>query len=236
MPIDILTKDNAPMKPIACLTCVMLAFTLGLGASAHAAEPKKSSSASSPRLYKWVDENGKVHYGDKVPPEYAKQERKVLNEQGVEMKTLEAAKTPEQIAEEERLAAQRKEQERIAAEQAAHDRMLLATFTTEDDMVMTRDGKIAAIDGVLRVTRDRIEKIEGNLSLLTREAAELERAGKPIPKTLHEEILGARGQVQRYLDYIAGKRREQEDIRAQFEADIRRFRELKAAQAEGPKQ
>lgn len=219
------------------LLYALIAVALGTGSGAQAADTQKKSSAqSSTRLYKWVDDQGKVHYGDAVPPEYAKQERKVLNEQGVQVKTLEAAKTPEQLAEDERLAAQRKEQERIAAEKAAHDRMLLATFTTEDDMVMTRDGKIAAIDGVLRVTRDRIEKIETNLSELTREAAELERAGKPIPETLHEEILGARGQIQRYLDYIASKRREQEDIRAQFEADIRRFRELKAAQAEGPKQ
>lgn len=224
------------------LTIALIAVALTLAGGAQAADtPKKtsgqkSSSQSSPRLYKWTDDQGKVHYGDKVPPEYAKQERKVLNEQGVQVKTLEAAKTPEQLAEEERLATQRKEQERIAAEQASHDRMLLATFTTEDDMVMTRDGKIAAIDGILRVTRDRIEKIETTLSQLTREAAELERGGKPIPDSLHEEILGARGQIQRYLDYIAGKRREQENIRAQFETDIRRFRELKAAQAEGPKQ
>lgn len=193
------------------------------------------ATAQAGRLYKWVDENGKVHYGDKVPPQYAKQERKVLNEQGVEVKTLEAAKTPEQLAEEARLAEHRREQERIAAEKASHDRMLLATFTTEDDMVMTRDGKIAAIDGVLRVTRGRIESIEQTLAQLTRDAAQLERAGKPIPENLHEQILGARAQIQRYLDYIANKRREQEAIREQFEADIRRFRELRAVQVEEPR-
>ncbi|MBI5462009.1 MAG: DUF4124 domain-containing protein [Gammaproteobacteria bacterium] len=228
------------MKPTTrfarSLLHTLLAVALGAMAHVQAAEQSGKSGSHIGRLFKWTDENGKVHYGDKVPPEYSKQERKILNEQGVETKTLEAAKTPEQLAEEARLAAQRQEQERIAAEQASHDRMLLATFTTEDDMVMTRDGKIAAIDGQLRVTRDRIEKIEANLSQLTREAADLERSGKPIPDTLNEEILGARGQIQRYLDYIAGKRREQEDIRAQFEADIRRFRELKAAQVEGPKQ
>lgn len=229
------------MTPIARsiprLLYVLLAFALVATGSADAADKTgKTSGQTSQRLYKWVDEQGKVHYGDKVPPEYSKQERKILNEQGVQVKTLEAAKTPEQIAEEERLSAQRKEQERIAAEQVAHDRMLLATFTTEDDMVMTRDGKIAAIDGVLRVTRDRIEKLETGLSQLTREAADLERAGKPIPESLTNEILGSRGQIQRYMDYIAAKRREQEEIRAQFEADIRRFRELKSAQVEGPKQ
>lgn len=228
------------MTPIARslpgLFSILLAFALVTAGDADAADKTNKASGQTPqRLYKWVDDQGKVHYGDKVPPEYAKQERKILNEQGVQVKTLEAAKTPEQIAEEERLAAQRKEQERIAAEQVAHDRMLLATFTTEDDMVMTRDGKIAAIDGVLRVTRDRIDKLETHLTQLTREAADLERSGKPISESLTNEILGARGQIQRYTDYIAGKHREQEEIRAQFEADIRRFRELRSAQAEGPR-
>lgn len=218
---------QSPLKYLM-LTAISVALcTLGY---AQAAEQK------SGRLYKWTDETGKVHYGDMIPPQYSKQERKVLNDQGVEVKTLDAAKTPEQLAEEQRLAAQRLEQERIASDQLSHDRMLLATFTTEDDMVMTRDGKISAIDGVLRVTRGRIEKIELSLADLTREAAELERAGQPIPDNLHEQILGARGQIQRFLDYIAGKRREQEGIRAQFEGDIRRFRELKAAQLSGPNQ
>jgi uncharacterized protein (DUF3084 family) len=205
-------------------------------ATAFAAVLLGTAPAEAARMYKWVDENGKVHYGDKVPPQYAKQERKVLNEQGVEVGTLDAAKTPEQIAEEERLAEQRREQERVAAERAAHDRMLLATFTTEDDMVMTRDGKIAAIDGVLKVTRGRIENIEKDLTKLTREAADLERTGKPIPDSLHQEIGAARGQIERYSHYIADKRREQEAIREQFEADIRRFRELKSAQIEPPNQ
>jgi len=153
------------MKPTSPLTRTLLLRTLllrtllaiALGslynvAAAAEKSPVKSKGSSSqvaPNLFKWTDENGKVHYGDHVPPEYARQERKVLNEQGVEMKTLEAAKTPEQIAEEERLAAERKEQERIAADQASHDRMLLATFSTEDDIVMTRDAVQAAeADGV----------------------------------------------------------------------------------------
>ncbi|MFN2308231.1 MAG: DUF4124 domain-containing protein [Gammaproteobacteria bacterium] len=217
-------KPQTPRRP----TYPLLRATLAVGLLAAA-------TSEAARLYKWTDEHGKVHYGDKVPPEYAKQERKVLNDQGVEVQTLDAAKTPEQIAEEERLAEQRREQERVAAERASHDRMLLATFTTEDDMVMTRDGKIVAIDGVLRVTRGRIEAIEETLSELTREAANLERSGKPVPDSLHEQIRGARGQIQRFLDYIASKRREQEAIREQFEGDIRRFRELKSAQVEGPR-
>jgi len=171
-----------------------------------------------------------------VPAEYAKQERKILNNQGVETKTVDAARTPEQIVEDERLAVVRKEQERIAADIASHDRMLLATFSSEDDMVMTRDGKIAAIDGQLRVTRDRIDKLELSLAGLTREAAQLERSGKPVPTALQEQIVTSRAQSQRYAEYITNKHQEQETLRTQYEADIKRFRELQAIQAEMAKE
>lgn len=209
-------------------------LALAIGSTAGAAGAAGNNSAPSkvgPNLYKWTDDAGKVHYGDHVPAEFAKQERKILNDQGVEMKTVEAARTPEQIIEDERLAAQRKEQEKIAADKASHDRMLLATFSTEDDMIMTRDGKIAAIEGQLRVTRDRIDKLELSLTELTREAAQLERSGKPVPATLQEEIVASRGQSQRYAEYIKNKHQEQETLRIQYEADIKRFRELQASQA-----
>ncbi len=187
-------------------------------------------------LYKWVDEEGKVHYGDRVPPEYANQERKILNERGLEVGKVEAAKTPAELAEERRLAEQRREQERLAAEQAAHDRMLLATFATEEDMVLARDGRISAIDGMIRITRARIDKAERRLEDLTRRAANLERAGRVVPKRLHDDIDGTRQQIERFEAYIVAKRKEQEDIRKQFEADIRRFRELKEAQKKGGEQ
>ncbi|BAZ95387.1 hypothetical protein TspCOW1_27660 [Thiohalobacter sp. COW1] len=195
--------------------------------------PLQSESA---RLYKWVDEQGNVHYGDKVPPEYSRQERKVLNDQGVQVDTLEAAKTPEQIAEERRLEEIRREEERKAARQRAHDRMLLSTFTTEDDMIMTRDGKIAAIDSVIRITRGRIDKLEQEIEQDTRRAANLERAGRAVPKDLDERIAGNRERIQRYEDFIESKQAEQEAIRRQFEADIRRFRELRAMQDKSPEE
>ena len=49
-------------------------------------------------LYKWVDEKGVVHYGDSIPPQYAKQERSVLNRHGVEVGRLEGEKTDAQRA------------------------------------------------------------------------------------------------------------------------------------------
>jgi hypothetical protein len=66
------------------------------------ASPGFSPRAESGRtVYKWVDEHGVIHYGDHIPPEYATQERQVINKQGVEIRRLEAQKTPEQLAAED---------------------------------------------------------------------------------------------------------------------------------------
>ena len=55
--------------------------------------------AGDGQLYRWVDENGTVHFGDSVPPEYAKTERHIVNEHGISVDVLPAEKTEEQLQE-----------------------------------------------------------------------------------------------------------------------------------------
>jgi hypothetical protein len=181
--------------------------------------------------YKWVDNSGQTHYGDRIPPEASAVERKMLNEQGVTVKVYDAAKTPEQLAEEQRLARLQQEQERRSRKQAIHDRALLATFTNEEDMILARDGKTAAIDGVILLAQKRIDTLGERLEEMTAGAAQLERSGRAFPESLHREIQDTRLQIRQNEEYIRSKRAEQAAIREQFEADISRFRELKAEMA-----
>ncbi|HFD80600.1 MAG TPA: DUF4124 domain-containing protein [Gammaproteobacteria bacterium] len=187
--------------------------------------------AQAGKLYKWVDENGQVRYGDQIPARYARNRNETLNDHGVVLETRAAAKTPEQIAEEQRLERLRKEEERKRREQAHKDRILLDTFTNEDEMIMTRDGKIEAIEAIIRVTKGRIGKIKQRLSSQRRRAASLERSGKPVPETLKQQIAESRQQIRHNIQYIKNRRIEQQAIRDKFEADIKRFRELKLAEA-----
>jgi len=182
------------------------------------------------KLKKWIDENGQVQYGDHIPARYAKKSIQTLNSQGVVVNTRAAAKTREQIAEEERLAALKASQERIRREQQRKDQILLDTFTNEDEMVMTRDGKIEAIEAIIRVTNGRIEKIRQRLTSLKQRAANMERAGKPVPNALTQQINDSRDQIRQNISYIENRKIEQQTIKDKFEADIKRFRELKQAQ------
>jgi hypothetical protein len=188
-------------------------------------------TAQAAKLYKWVDENGQVRYGDSIPPQYARKSNETLNRQGIVVNRKAAAKTPEQIAEQERIKAARLEQQKIRREKLRQDRILLDTFSNEDEMVMTRDGKIEAIEAVIRVTRGRNENIRQRLTTLKQRAANLERAGKPVPDALKAEIREARQQMAHNGRYIKNRRQQQQQIRKRFARDIERFRKLKTAEA-----
>ena len=73
--------------------------------------PLASIADDTQRLYRWVDDQGHVHYGDLVPAEYADAEKHVLNTRGITIDIMAGKKTAEQIAEDSRIAELRREQQ-----------------------------------------------------------------------------------------------------------------------------
>lgn len=187
-----------------------------------------AESALAERTFKWVDSEGQVHYGNRVPPEYARAERRVLNEQGRTVQVYEAAKTPEERAAAKAAAEEEARRKALAEKRAIHDRSLLATYATEQDMQLARDGKVAAVDALLQLTNSRIESMKLRLLDLTEEAATYERSGKPLPHSLEGQIQNLRTQIARNEEFVEEKELELSGIRTQFDADINRFIELTA--------
>ena len=178
-------------------------------------------------VYKWVDEEGKVHYGDSVPPEFSARERKKINEQGRTIKVFEAAKTPEEIAENKRLEALRLGQVKEAEAQARKDNVLLATYFSEADLLKTRDSRLASLEGLIQLTHRRIRSMNHRIKQLTEDAADFERSGKPVPEMLSRQIENIRTQTIENESFILEKKAEQDEIRMEFDKDIKRFRDLK---------
>ena len=133
---------------------------------------------------------------------------------------------PEEIAEAERLEAIRLEQEQQAVERARKDHVLLATYSSEDDMQKTRDGKLAAVEGLIQLTHRRITSMNTRMKQLTEDAADYERGGKPVPDILTRQIEVIRTQTAENESFILIKQQEQEEINLMFQKDIARFREL----------
>lgn len=186
-----------------------------------------SSLVSAAKLYRWVDDQGRVHYSDRVPAEESKKARSQLNDQGLEVRKVEAAKTPEEIAREKELERMRAEQQRLIEEQRAKDRVLLRTFRTEDDILMARNGKLTAIDVIIQVARSNIRRLKLKLADMQANAADLERRGEAISRRYLDEIESTRQQLKEGYASIIREEQQKEVIREKFGRDQERFRKLK---------
>ena len=189
-----------------------------------------ASTAVAERTFKWTDSEGQVHYGNRVPPQYAKTERKVINEQGRTVKVYEAAKTPEEKAAAKRAADLASRKKTLDKKQATRDHSLLATYASEQDMQLARDGKVASVEALLQLTNSRIASMKQRLLGLTEEAATYERSGKQLPHTLESQIKNLRTQTTTNEVFVDEKTQELEDLNRQFDADINRYIELTAEQ------
>jgi len=182
-----------------------------------------TAPVSAQRMYRWVDEAGNVHFSDKIPPEAAGQRREALNKEGRVVGVVEAAKTREQFELEQRLELLRKEQEKIIAEQKSRDRVLLSTFRNEDDMRMTLQGKLQAIDAQLRVAQGNLLRLQKQLDAQFKEAASYELKDKKVPQPVLDEIAKTKAQIEQAQREIDNHLSKKQQVNDEFEADIKRF-------------
>ncbi len=50
--------------------------------------PLAAGAGEQGRVYRWVDADGKLHYSDSVPAQYAEMDKQVLNDHGVTIARL----------------------------------------------------------------------------------------------------------------------------------------------------
>lgn len=202
-----------PCTPLALGLCALLLLAMPLTASA--------------KLYKWVDDEGNVQFSDKVPPEHVHRERSQLNKRGIEVERIDRAKTKEEVAREQETERLRAEQQRIIEEQQAADQVLLNTFRSEDDIIMSRDGKLASIDVLIQVEQSTIKRLKQDLAEMQKSAAGQERKQGFVAKRLQKDIEHTRKQLETSYASILTKERDKQRIREKSGRELERFRILK---------
>ena len=187
-----------------------------------------SGPAAAQKLYKWVDENGQVHYGDKIPPEYANQDREVLNKQGLSVGREEGAET----AEEARARQEREKQAKAAEEQAQRDRMLLATYQNVDEIELLRARRLDQIDAQLTIQEQSLMNLKARHAEQVKRASRYQPANKdpkapPMPEGMAEDIARAESDIRTQQLNLDKRRKERTALNQQFDADVARFKELR---------
>jgi chromosome segregation ATPase len=121
------------------------------------------SSLQADPIKCWTNEDGVMECGNFVPPEYSQQGYAERNEQGVVVKKIERAKTPEEIAALKAKEDEQKALEQTLKEQEENDRELLMQFSTEDDIDTQKTARLSAIDGVTNAIESYVGSLKGNL-------------------------------------------------------------------------
>jgi hypothetical protein len=169
--------------------------------------------AEPPKLFRWTDEAGIAHYGDRIPPQYVQKGYKVISEQGITVFTIEPSiASPEMEAMHQNL--------------STHDRGLLLSFDNIDEIIANRDRKLGDLDSTITLTNDIIQMIQSRLRDLTRQAGDLERNNEPVPADLQTAISSAQTKINEYQKTRAKHQANRDQIARQFDTDIKRYQEL----------
>jgi Domain of unknown function (DUF4124) len=200
------------MKIVMVLACLM---ATALAVPAHADESKI-------RMYKCVDGTGKVYYSDKMNPDCGQASE--LNRQGVVMKKKEkevpkAAGKPAKVEDPV-------DAEKGLREQQRRDRALMATYTSEEEIDAARDRSLAIPAQGIKAAEAKLEKVNGKLTELKKQADALAAQKKPLPAPLLEDVAVNQKDIGTLEADLTQRKAQSDSIRAKFEADKLRFREL----------
>lgn len=187
-----------------------------------------TGAADTQKVYRWIDEEGVIQYGDSIPAKYAEIEKHVVNEHGITTDVLRGKKTPEEIAEEQRQEELRMQQEL----QRRADQALLATYLSVDEIVMHRDRRIELFQAQARVTELYLNNLEKRLVKMQAEASKYrpysdDPDAEMIDPDLAAEIQTTKEKIDRHEANLRRFRADEQQIVARFDGDIDRFRALK---------
>jgi hypothetical protein len=184
------------------------------------------------RVYRWVDSDGVVHYGDAVPPQFAEHDRDILNEQGVSVGFEEGRVTKAEQAEKARIAAIEDAERQARMDAAQRDRVLLQTYLSVNEIEALRDRRLELLESQIKVTEHYLANLRKRLAGLQDESKLYkpynERPDAPeLPDNLVLDLSRTLASIRLYEQTLIRTRAEQDSLRETFAADITRFRELK---------
>lgn len=185
--------------------------------------------------YKCVDEHGETLIGDTPPAGCARVVMYEVSPTGRVLRRIEPTPTPEQLKVIQEQQRRQREADLAAADQKRKDLALLATFASEKEFDTARDRNIEPLKGRIRSAQERIAAVDDRLAKIDEEM-EFYKSGKKKGAKQEEPPPGMVAEQERLQHEkrtlaasITATEREIQAQRARFDADKKRWVELKTA-------
>ncbi len=184
-----------------------------------------AAGAAHAAMYRWVDGNGRVHYGDTLPPTYQKSGASEMDKQGNVIKRTKSEE--ERRADAERQAEAQRQRD-AQEKQAQQDRALTQTYTSEAEIDLARDRALEYHKLAIKSAETRVGAVKANLAELRERIARIQKNGRKPGQNVLDQLQ----QTERENDELQRTIQKNQDamvaVRAKYETDKQRFRELTA--------
>ena len=199
-------------------------------------------TAEAAKVYRWVDENGEVHYSETLPPDIRDRKHDVLNERGIVLERDETLAPPP--PEEKELEKKKAEEEgrelprdksglprpkplySEAETQQRKDNLLLLRYDSEQEIVDAMDVEIKQLNYDRRLMEGSRTSMQTAYREQIRQAADMQRSGQPVDGETVKQIRDLKAGLARNQAALNGLQAREEGIRADFDKQIERYRFL----------
>lgn len=183
-----------------------------------------SSFVVQAKMYKWVDEDGQMHFGDKIPAKYQAKEHDELNEHGLKSKHKKAEKTTAEKVEDKRHKEELEQAVREEEKKKRLDRVLLDAYDSERDLVKARDSRLDDVSLQVQLSETIINDSSKRLKSLEKKVAQAKASNHEVPANLYSSIDIEKKQIATQSRVMASHKKRSEEISLKYDDYIKRFR------------
>jgi hypothetical protein len=190
----------------------------------------------SAKLYKWVDEDGKTHYSDKMPPDQINNAHQELSDQGVIKEQVDRALTDEERAakaEELKLQRELELQQRLESERIEKERnALIKSYSSADQIIRLKSERVSAIQRNIQMAEENLVIQQKNQDDLLKRAADKERSGEVVSETFLTQIQQIKDQIEYQKQFIIDKTAEIQETETKYDVELAKYLEYTQSNTE----
>ena len=194
-----------------------------------------AGSVMAAKVYRWVDENGEVHYSETLPPDFQDKTHDILDEAGIVREEGESLVPPppapkgEDKGELPRDSSGLKRPEPLYSEeekQRQMDRFLILRYDSEQEIedAMTVEIKQLEYDRRL-IQKSRDSMLQTYLGQI-KQAANRQRSGTEPDPAVSSSIMDLQTRLASSANSLTGLQAREEEIKKDFGAELERYRYL----------
>ncbi|STR44847.1 DUF4124 domain-containing protein [Iodobacter fluviatilis] len=180
------------------------------------------TASASAKLYRWVDETGRVQYSDKPPVTTPTSGVTELNKSGIVKTTPAPVLSKEEKDKIQNEQAQQKEQQR-------KDRALLQSFSKPEEIDLIRDRRIGVVESAIAANAIRMQNATPRKTRIETQIARHKKANRVVPADLAADLVSVQKEVFDIEEDNRNKKKDIENIKAKAEEDKKRLLELKSS-------